>query len=69
MYFREQLCEDERRLEDEERRREALRLLQDAAWLETERMAQEEFKKKKQIEDQRRKEKEDREVWFVCGCG
>ena len=56
---RDEVCSEE-----EDRRYEAQRLLENAAWLERERIAQDEFRKKKELEDQRKREKEHREVCF-----
>jgi hypothetical protein len=67
VYFRETLCAIERRLADELRREEARSLLQNAAWLERERIAQEEFRRRKKLEDERQKEKEEREVFGYGG--
>jgi len=62
----DRLCEEERRLVEEERQQEALRLLQNSAWLEREKLAQKEFRKKKEVEEKHRKEKEEREVCWVA---
>lgn len=59
---RDEVCEKERRVEEEEKSREVQRMLDNAAWLERERLAQEEIRKRKEVEEQRRKEKEEREV-------
>lgn len=63
--YRDEVCENERRIEEEEKRCQAQRLLKNAAWLERERLAQEVFRKKKELEEQRKKEKEEREVCLV----
>lgn len=60
--FREELCIKERLFEEEQRRREAQSMLENAAWLEIERVAQEEFRRKRQVEEQRKKERDEREV-------
>lgn len=56
------MCEEEKRLAEELRQAEAQSMLENAAWLERERIAQEAFKKTKELEEKRRKEKEEREV-------
>lgn len=55
----------ERLLEEQERQREAKSMLENAAWLQRERIAQEEFRRKRQLEEQRAKEREEREVRAV----
>ena len=48
--------------EEEEGLHEAQRLLENEAWKQRERVAQHRFKMEKELEERRRKEKEDREV-------
>ena len=70
--FREEVCKEERRLEEELRRDAARSMLENAAWLERERRDQELFQRKREEEERKRKEKEEREVgagWVVGGGG
>jgi len=55
----EELCAAERELERE--RRESA--IQEEAWLERERIAQEQFSKQRAHEEKITREREDREVW------
>lgn len=61
-FIREMICEEERRLAEEFRRDEARSMLENAAWLQRERLAQEEFSKRRELEEKRRSEREEREV-------
>ena len=47
---------------EELRLEEARSMLENAAWLQRERLAQEEFRKKQVLQEQKRREKEEREV-------
>ena len=64
------MCEEERRLEERLRQEVAKSMLENAAWLERERLAQEEFGRKRALEEQRTQAKEEREVSMasVCVC-
>lgn len=62
IFIREGVCEEEKRLAEELRRDEARSMLENAAWMQRERVAQEEFSKKRELEERRRSEREEREV-------
>lgn len=59
--YLEEVCKEERRLEEELRRDAARSMLENAAWLERERRDQELFQRKREEEERKRKEKEERE--------
>lgn len=66
MLFREKMCREERKLAEALKREEAKSMLENAAWFERERLAQEEFRNKREVEDRKRKEREEREVRAWC---
>ena len=60
--FREELFLKQRLQEDKRRREEARSMLENAAWLERERLAQQEFQRKRELKEKRAREREEREV-------
>lgn len=62
MHYSEEVCAEERRIAEEERRVEAQRDLEEELWLKRERQAQEEFRRKREVEEKIVREREEREV-------
>eukprot|EP00731_Ephydatia_muelleri_P030416 Em0021g939a len=66
--YLDRLVEAERLKAEEERKEEAKRLLDHEAWLERERVAAEEYCRKREHEEKRKRDKEEREVFLADLC-